>query len=154
MTLDRIEPFLQPLRKSVTVARPPAEAFEIFTARMARWWPLAPYSMSQERAASCAIEPRPGGEVYEVRDDGVRCTWGRVLSWEPPRRFVLSWHPGREPETAQEVEVRFVAVPTGTRVELEHRGWQALGEAAAATRERYAGGWEHVGEAFVNACGA
>jgi uncharacterized protein YndB with AHSA1/START domain len=77
-----------------------------------------------------------------------------VLSWEPPRRFVLSWHPGREPETAQEVEVRFVAVPTGTRVELEHRGWQALGEAAAATRERYAGGWEHVGEAFVNACGA
>lgn len=139
----------------MTVARPLAEAFEVFTARIGSWWPLHAYSISLARAASCAIEPRVGGEVYEVRDDGERCPWGRVLAWEPPRRFVMTWHPGHDPATAQELEIRFSAEAGGTRVELEHRGWQALGGAAREARESYEGGWEAVlGRHFVEACGA
>lgn len=152
MSVAPIQPYLEPLRKSVTVARPAAEAFEIFTSGMSSWWPLHAYSISESRAKSCAIEPRVGGEVYEVRDDGERLPWGRVLAWEPPRRFVMTWHPGHDPATAQELEVRFVAEGGATRVELEHRGWQRLGAQAGEMRGAYDGGWEAVlGKHFVEA---
>ena len=142
-----------PVRQAVSVARPPREAFEIFTSGMARWWPLAKHSVSQARAASCAIEPRVGGEVFEVRDDGERYSWGRVLAWEPPHRLVVTWHPGQPADSAQEVEVRFVPEGRGTRVELEHRGWAKLGARARAARESYAGGWAVVlGTDYAKAC--
>lgn len=151
--IDDIRPFLEPLRKTVTVRRAPEEAFEIFTARIASWWPYRKFSIHQERTVSCTIEPRTGGEVFEVTAEGERGVWGRVLAWEPPHRLVFSWHPGRPAATAQEVEVRFVAVPEGTRVELEHRHWAALGEAAATSRTSYDQGWATVFETcFVEAC--
>jgi uncharacterized protein YndB with AHSA1/START domain len=151
--VERIEPYLEPLRKSVMVSCSVEHAFEVFTGRIGSWWPLGQYSIGQERARGCAIEPRVDGEVYEVDGDGARSPWGRVVAWDPPRRFVMSWHPGREAETAQEVEVRFERTPEGTRVELEHRNWAVLGEKARETREGYSGGWDHVfGECFVAAC--
>ena len=152
--VERIEPYLEPLRKSVTVSCPADHAFEVFTGRIGSWWPLARYSIGQDRARDCSIEPAVGGAVYEVRDDGERLPWGRVLAWDPPRRFAMTWHPGRGADTAQEVEVCFEDTPEGTRVELEHRGWAALGDQARETREGYSGGWDHVlGERFVAACG-
>jgi hypothetical protein len=65
----------------------------------------------------------------------------------------MTWHPGHSPETAQEVEIRFVAITEGTRVELEHREWQKYGEKAAAARTSYDQGWATVFErCFVEAC--
>ena len=125
---------LEPVRKAVTVRRSITEAFEVFTQGISRWWPLAKYSVSRERAARCAIEPRAGGEVFEVGDDGAKFVWGTVLVWEPPHRFVMTWHPGRDASSAQEVEIRFTAGDGGTRVELEHRGWEKLGDRAAEVR--------------------
>ena len=152
-SVEEIGLYLEPLRKSVTVRREPAEAFDIFTARMASWWPTGQYSIHQGQTATCGIEPCIGGEVYEIARNGERCAWGRVLAWDPPHRLVLSWHPGRDPETAQEVELRFSPVPGGTRVELEHRGWAKLGKRAAEARDGYEGGWETVlGTQFVAAC--
>ena len=155
MSVEPIAPYLEPVRKSITVPLAAAEAFELFTARMASWWPLRDrFSISGPRAMTCAIEPRAGGAVYEVRDDGERLPWGKVLAWEPPRRVVLSWHPGRSPNVAQEVEVTFTASGNGTRVELVHRGWQKLGDDAGAARVSYEGGWEAVlGSAFAAAAG-
>ena len=145
MSVEPIAPYLEPVRKSVTVPLAPAEAFELFTARMASWWPLGQgFSISGPRAMSCAIETRVGGVVYEVRDDGEKFPWGTVLAWEPPDRILLSWHPGKSPEVAQEVEVTFASEGSSTRVELVHRGWQKLGDEAARTRENYEGGWEAV----------
>lgn len=153
MSVEPIQPYLEPLRRSVTVERPPAEAFDIFTARLGRWWPLDRFSLGQERARSCAVEPRVGGEICEVRDDGERSAWGTVLLWDPPHRLVMTWHPGHPAETAQEVEVRFTAQGAGTLVELEHRGWAKLGARAREARESYAGGWAAVlGESFAGAC--
>jgi uncharacterized protein YndB with AHSA1/START domain len=82
--------------------------------------------------------------VFEIGDAGERCVWGTVLAWAPPERLVLSWHPGLPPEQAQEVEVRFTSVPTGTRVDLEHRNWHQLGDRAPAVRDSYDGGWAAV----------
>jgi uncharacterized protein YndB with AHSA1/START domain len=144
---------LPPVRKSVRVELPPEAAFELFTAGIARWWPLAAHSVSRARATRCAVEPRVGGALYEVRDNGTRFAWGTVLVWEPPRRFVATWHPGREPATAQEIEVRFVADGPGTRVELEHRGWATLADRAASARDNYDRGWDGVLACFVAAAG-
>jgi hypothetical protein len=151
--VERIEQYLEPLRKTVTVSCSLEHAFEVFTGRIGSWWPLSKYSIGLERARDCSIEPRVGGEVFETNDDGARFPWGRVVAWEPPRRFAMTWHPGREADTAQEVEVRFVEAPEGTRVELEHRGWAVLGDKAAQARESYSGGWDHVlGACYVAAC--
>jgi len=40
-----------------------------------------------------------------------------------------------------EVEVRFVPFDGCTRVELEHRGWERLGELANTARIDYDQGW-------------
>jgi uncharacterized protein YndB with AHSA1/START domain len=153
VSVEPIAPFVEPVRKSVTVGCAQAEAFDLFTRQIGRWWPLrAGFSISGERASTCVIEGRQGGAVYEVRDDGERFPWGTVESWEPPRRVVLRWHPGRAPDTAQEVEVTFSADGTATRVDLVHRNWQRLGSEAGATRARYENGWERVlGQAFAAA---
>jgi uncharacterized protein YndB with AHSA1/START domain len=154
MSVEPIAPYLEPLLKSVHVERSPAEAFEVFTAGIGRWWPLSAYSIRQEHAVTCVIEPRAGGAVYEQDDAGERFPWGQVLVWEPPLRFVMTWHPGRAADTAQEVEVRFEAEGAGTRVRLEHRGWQSLGAAAEETRSGYAQGWDDVlSRQFAGACG-
>jgi uncharacterized protein YndB with AHSA1/START domain len=52
-----------------------------------------------------------------------------VLAWEPGRRLVFEWR-GKSfaPGERTEVEVRFEPVEGGTRVTLEHRGWEALGD--------------------------
>jgi uncharacterized protein YndB with AHSA1/START domain len=91
-----------------------------------------------------------GGRIYEHAGDRV-CEWGRVVAWQPPHRVVLSWHPGREPSTAQEVEVTFETDPGGTRVRLVHRGWEALGRAAMETRKSYESGWVGVLAEFAAA---
>jgi len=152
--IEELAPYLQPVRKSVAVRCTAERAFELFTSGIARWWPKDRYSVSQARARDVVLEPREGGAVFEVRDDGETFPWGEVLAWEPPRRIVLSWHPGRAPHVAQEVEVRFTASPDGAIVELEHRNWTRLGDAAAEVRERYESGWDEVvGRCFVDACG-
>lgn len=151
--IDPIEPYFLPLRRTVVVARPPAEAFAIFTERFGEWWPRDRFSIHQADAIACGLEPRVGGEIFEEARDGSRHLWGTVLNWEPPDRLVVSWHPGRSAESAQELEVRFIGVPEGTRVELEHRGWQRLGEGAAEARTSYEGGWAVVlGRCYLEAC--
>lgn len=146
---------LAPVRKSIVVRRTPEEAFEIFTGRIGTWWPLAKFSIHQADAVTCAIEPRVGGKVEEVSKNGERATWGTVRAWEPAKRFVMSWHPGSDPETPTEVEVRFTEVPEGTRVELEHRDWIKLGARAEQTRGGYDQGWVEVFERrYAEACEA
>ncbi|HLG87911.1 MAG TPA: SRPBCC domain-containing protein [Alphaproteobacteria bacterium] len=101
-----------PIVKQVTIAKPVDQVFRMFTAENARWWPLKGYSVGKEAANFCAIEPRAGGRVFERSEQGTECDWGTVLIWDPPRAFACSWnppHPEHPIETAQRVEVRFVA---------------------------------------------
>jgi hypothetical protein len=43
-----------------------------------------------------------------------------------------------------EVEVIFTAQGTSTRIELEHRNWERLGDRAAFVRSMFEGGWAPV----------
>jgi uncharacterized protein YndB with AHSA1/START domain len=144
-----------PVVKTIAVGVGPARAFEVFTAGFDRWWPRDTHSVSQSRTKQVLLEPRLGGWLGEVRDDGERFEWGRVQVWDPPRRLVTSWYPGRTPEHATRVEIRFEAENHGTRVTLTHSGWEALAGEAREVRDRYDNGWQLVFVTrFAQACGA
>ena len=75
-----------------------------------------------------------------------------MLAWEPPGRLVLAWNILNADAEPTEVEMRFVPEGDGTRVELEHRGWERLAEGGAEKRANYDTGWDFVlGEYVVRA---
>ena len=152
MISDPVSSRIEPVRKSIVVAVTPERAFAVFTQRMDAWWPFQGHSMFEERSRGVEFEPRVGGMVNEISADGERSAWGRLLAWNPPDSFRMTWHPGRDEATAQELDVRFVAVDGGTRVEIEHRGWEKLLENRRATRDNYDQGWGAVLGAFADAC--
>jgi len=143
--MSRSEPgALPPIRRAITVPWPVEQAFRRFTAELSAWWPLATHSISGPRAVRCGMDGRVGGEIYEEDDAGGRCVWGTILAWEPPGRLSFTWHPGRPAETAQEVEVRFTPVPSGTRLDLVHTGWERYGPEAKKAHRGYGLGWAYV----------
>jgi uncharacterized protein YndB with AHSA1/START domain len=129
------------VRKSVVVAAPVELAWEVFTERIVSWWPLDSHSIGRDRIEEVVIEPREGGRAYERLRGGGEETWATVLAWEPPRRLVFSWE---ITEPATEVEVNLSEEGEGTRVDLEHRCWERLGENAPERSRRYDEGWSHV----------
>ncbi len=142
------------VRKTITVAASIDSAFATFTERIEEWWPLASYSVGQERAEAAFLEGRVGGRVYERMQGGEEAHWAEVLAWEPPHRLVLAWRPNPAAAAPTEVEVRFAATgPDETRVELEHRGWERLGAEAAEAHASYDGGWDGVLDLYREAAG-
>jgi uncharacterized protein YndB with AHSA1/START domain len=141
---------IQPVVVAIDVRRGIEEAFRVFTAEIGAWWPVAAHSVEPDKVETVVLEGRVGGRLYERWHDDGEVDWGRVLDWEPPARLVLSWSPTLERRPPTEVEVRFLAVePDHTRVELEHRGWERLGDLAAQARSSYEGGWPRVLDAFA-----
>lgn len=137
-----------PVRLTRRLRLPPQEAFDLFTTGMQRWWPLASHSCSGDKSATLEFEPRLGGALTEIAPDGTRHAWGRVLEWDPPRRFALRWHPGRDAAEATRLEVRFVAIDGGCELQLCHDGWEARGAAANDVRGSYESGWPVVLDAL------
>ncbi|HEY5559578.1 MAG TPA: SRPBCC domain-containing protein [Steroidobacteraceae bacterium] len=134
----------EPIVISVNLAVAPASAYTAFTAHFADWWPIATHSLSRDDATRCRFEARVGGVVGELAPDGMRHVWGEVQAVEPDHRIRFSWHPGREPESAQWVEVEFLPAAGGSRVTLTHGGWETLGEIGPLMRQEYLPGWRHV----------
>jgi uncharacterized protein YndB with AHSA1/START domain len=136
-------PSVEPVVRVVEVACDVDHAFVVFTERISDWWPLHTHSIHQEHAATCRIEPEPGGEMYELSDTGQREHWADVTAWEPPHRLVLAWRVNPEAPAETEIEVRFEETAPGrTRVELVHRNWELLGpELAVPARDSYQDGW-------------
>jgi uncharacterized protein YndB with AHSA1/START domain len=124
MTPDNDDPNC--VRKVVSVDVPQAIAWRVFTQNMGKWWPLATYKIGKARAVDAIIEPRQGGRWYERGDDGSICDWGRVITWEPHSRLVLTWDIDAnwhyDSKLNTELEIRFIPEHANrTRVELEHR---------------------------------
>ena len=147
---------IAPVRKHVTVGASQQRAFEVFTHDMTRWWP-ATHSTLKSPLKEYIVEPRVGGRWYAVAEDGSTGQTGYVIEWQPPQRLVLAWQLNGDwqfdPELVTEVEVRFIAESAiSTRVELEHRNLQRMGERAAQIRGMVdaPGGWTAVLESFKN----
>jgi uncharacterized protein YndB with AHSA1/START domain len=144
-----------PVRKSIFVDACPDHAFEVFTAGIGRWWPKS-HKIGPADLDRPIIEPRAGGRWYELDVDGSECEIGKVAVWEPPARLVLIWQLTPEfthdPDLITEVEVRFTPEGGGTRVDLEHRDLERMGEKAAAMRETVSGpgGWPALLQLFAD----
>jgi uncharacterized protein YndB with AHSA1/START domain/uncharacterized protein YciI len=130
---------IPPIRREVLVDAGPKTAFEVFTGRIGAWWPVAGHSV---HGAGSAVS-FDGGRLLERSPAGEECVWGTVTRWEPPHALAFSWHPGAAPETATRVTVTFAAAGRQTLVTLEHSGWEALADPAAA-RASYDQGWPEV----------
>lgn len=135
---------MEAVRKTVTVDCVVEEAFRVFTSDAMSWWPLDSHTIYGTEVAEIVFDGREGGEVYELTADGRKGHWATVLAWEPPGRLVLAWNILAREAVPTEVEVRFLPEGDRTRVELEHRGWEAIAEDAAAKRGSYDSGWDHV----------
>src|ERR1700733_11297675 len=121
-----------PIRKTVTVPVPPQRAFELFTARIGEWWPLATHSVGEDQAISVAFGDGIGGSIVEALADGTTSVWGAVTAW----------HAGTPVAEATSVEVTFTPDEHGhTVVELVHSGWDNRPDGAAA-RAGYETGWD------------
>jgi uncharacterized protein YndB with AHSA1/START domain len=113
---------------ALRIAAPQERVFTAFTAETGQWWrPHGLFALGERRDGLLAIEPGPGGRVTERYPDGGELDIGRVRVWEPPVRLVLSWRAASfPPDRETEVHVRFEDVEGGTRVVVEHLGWDAL----------------------------
>ncbi len=90
------------------------------------------------------MTPAVGGEIVEQIRGGTEAHWGTILEWAPPHRVAFTWHPGRDTSSATRVEVRFTPDGSGSRVELVHSGWEALGSLARTARRGYPIGWAYM----------
>ena len=133
------------VRKQIVVPASQQRAFEVFTARFGDFKPRE-HNIMASPLATTVFEPRVGGHIVDIAENGNECRWARILAYEPPDRVVFSWDIGpdwqlvADPDNASEVEVRFIAEsPERTRVELEHRnidrhgpGWEAVRDGIAS----------------------
>jgi len=128
------------ISKKVHVNRTPEDAFRLFVDDMGKWWPLhaGRYSYGGDRAQDIFLEAHQGGRFYERFKDGEEFVVGQVIECDRPNHIVFTWNAG--PESATEVDVRFVAGGQGTDVQLEHRGVEKMGEMGAS----FDAGWDDV----------
>jgi hypothetical protein len=142
--------------RSVSVPLTRARAFELFTTRMTEFWPKE-HSIGNSELAEVVVEPRNGGRWFERGVDGSECQWGRVASWEPPRKVVLLWQIGADwqfdPEFETEVEVTFSEDGADRcRLDLRHCNLQRYGASAEQMRAIFddPAGWTGTLAAFVD----
>jgi uncharacterized protein YndB with AHSA1/START domain len=141
-----------PLLISFDVDCPVEHAFNVWTSKIGTWWPRD-HTVSGD-PEEIILESGPGGRIYERTSTGERHEWGEVTAWDPPRRLSYLWHIGRERRTATEVEIAFIDMGAArTRIEIEHRGWDTVGEEAEARRDQNRSGWDALVPHFVAAVG-
>ncbi|MHB8381357.1 MAG: SRPBCC domain-containing protein [Candidatus Binataceae bacterium] len=126
------------IRKSIRIERPPDISFRGFCDEMSQWWPGG----FGGKDSKPFLEGRVGGRLFERNPDGTEYEIGRVTAYQPPSIVAFTW---RAPswEISTQVEVRFIAEGGGTRVELEHGGWDQDAKTREA-RKSYDAGWDFV----------
>jgi uncharacterized protein YndB with AHSA1/START domain/uncharacterized protein YciI len=138
-----------PIRREITVDLDARDAFELFTAGIGEWWPIAELGVFGE-GASVAFA---AGRIVETFK-GQTSEWGTVTEWAPGERLSFTWHPGAPAEQASAVTVTFTLRDAGqTLVVLEHSGWEVYDDPEAARRE-YGNGWPRVLDRYRRAATA
>ena len=114
-------------RVTTFVAVSPKDAFEVFTDEIDRWWGQGPRYRAAKGAGVLSFRADPARALVETYADGEVREIGRVLVWRPSERLVFEWRNSNfAAHEVTEVEVLFEGRSGGTRVTLEHRGWDGL----------------------------
>ena len=123
------------IRKSIKVNCSAETSFKVFCEDMSEWWPGG----FGGKEAQLFLDGRVGGRFYARRPDGTEYQIGKVTSYQPPSLVAFTWRaPSWDVDT--QVEIRFVAEGSGTRVDLEHSGWEQDAKTRDAHKS-YDGGW-------------
>jgi uncharacterized protein YndB with AHSA1/START domain len=147
---------IAPVRKSIRVNASAAYAFDVFTSGLGRWWPRD-HGIGKMPMKTAVMETHLGGRWYELAEDGTQTKVGKIIVWEPPTRFVLTWDINSQwkpdERISSEVEVKFLHEgANATRVELEHRKFEQMGAEPGETMRRSVdGGWPGMLERFKSA---
>lgn len=142
------------IEKTVVLRCAPARAFRLFTERAGDWWP-ADRRHTKDVESVIQIEPVDrGGRFFERSRDGREVELGKVRVFEPPVRLLLDWYPGTSAAAPTEVEVRFAAVPEGTRVTVLHREGPTSAELYKQRAAAYDRSWDLVLAALAEAANA
>ncbi|MBO0810586.1 MAG: SRPBCC domain-containing protein [Microlunatus sp.] len=104
-----------PIVTEVLLPLRPAAAFERFTSFS--WWHH--YGLADDGHVSI-----DDGEVVFHNPDGA-FSIGRVLVWEPAARYAQTFTLAQDADHPTTLTAIFEAVPDGTRVRVEHGGWNA-----------------------------
>ena len=140
------------ITKSIIVRRNVETAFRIWTEKTDLWWPKD-HIINRDPNTQIIIEGQVGGRFYERSPDGSEHDWGLVTIWEPPHRLVYTWNRGSSVERPTRVEVQFIALEQDqTRVEVQHRGPEYVGEVWYQTNATYKRAWEHVLPRYAATC--
>ena len=139
---------IEPVRKSLYVPLDPDRAFNLFTERVSDWWPFETHSISahelKSRSRGLVIEPRVGGRILEDCADGETRAWATVTVFERGSRLTVKWYVGRSEDEATLVDIRFCADGSGTKIDLTHSGFEAMGADGQSNRDGYDKGWVGV----------
>ena len=133
---------------SVDVSLGTNEAFDLFTKDIDRWWKRDPINWNDpERAVGIRFEPGVGGRWIEVHDaaTGEGFVMGHITAWKPGEQIVFAYMDAGHEIDDTEVEIRFEPIELGTRVTVEHRGWERVAEQIQARKlatKRW--GWANI----------
>lgn len=113
---------------SLRVAATPERAFEVFTREIHLWWrDNALFRFTPRSPGTLAFEPFEGGRFTETLANGKVYEIGRISVWEPGACLRFGWRQATfRPGQMTEVEIRFEAIGTQTRITVEHRGWDSV----------------------------
>jgi uncharacterized protein YndB with AHSA1/START domain len=119
---------------ALRVAAPAARTFTAFTDEISEWWcPNGLFQFTDRAGGYLAFEPDPPERLVEIGIDGERFEIGPVTVWDPPHLLAFGWRQAGFPVgQSTEVVVRFDEVQEGTRVTIEHFGWDAIPREHAA----------------------
>lgn len=132
------------VRHHVVVDLPVERAFRLFVEQFDQVKPHE-HNLLSSPIVETVFEARVGGAVFDRGEDGTICRWARVLEFDPPHGFVISWDISpawkieTDPDRCSEVEFTFTEQGAEqTRLEVEHRHL-----------DRHLDGWEHERDAVA-----
>jgi uncharacterized protein YndB with AHSA1/START domain len=127
------------IRLEIEIEAPPEKVWQVFSRRqgMQDWLGMQGY------------EPNVGGRyiMHVNAPAGKTDFFGEVTIYDPPRRLAFTWtqqEEGKEPwPLSTLVTLTLTPIPSGTKVLLEHSGFEALPEAIAEEEfSDHVAGWE------------
>ncbi|WP_439813703.1 SRPBCC domain-containing protein [Zavarzinia sp. CC-PAN008] len=119
---------------SIRVAATPQRAFDVFTREIGQWWRTGGlFRFTPREPGRLAFEGGAGGRLVEHLANGKVFEIGRVTSWHPGALLAFTWRQATFQE-GQETHVRvsFEPVADGTRVTVDHQGWETVPQAHVA----------------------
>jgi len=123
------------IKKELVVDAPQNVCFKVFTEQMDAWWPKT-HHVGKTPMTEMVLEPGNGGRWYSKHEDGSEVNVGTVLSWDPYDLLILNWQIDAnfqcDPTIISEIEVRFITEGQQTRVKMEHKDLDRLGQGGKA----------------------